>query len=131
MRKTPNRGADARSYAEANEGERARKEVGVGVGLIVTAGGALSGTRLQQHRCPAMIWEPDVVRRSCTALGTSAERVDRPHYGGAEPMLSFFPLNGILRLLGLTDVPAIPINESVPELAKALARLLIRTEQVA
>ena len=46
-------------------------------------------------------------------------------------MPSFFPLNPILRPFGLTSLPAVPVTESVTDLAETLGRLFIRSEQVA
>ena len=46
-------------------------------------------------------------------------------------MPSFFPLNPILRPFGLTSLPAVPVTESVADLAETLGRLLVRNEQIA
>lgn len=46
-------------------------------------------------------------------------------------MPSFFLINPVLRLFGLTSLPAVPVTESVPGLAETLGRLLIRDQQVA
>lgn len=46
-------------------------------------------------------------------------------------MPSFFLINPLLRLFGLTSLPAVPVTESVPDLAETLGRLLIRDQQVA